>query len=102
MKFPVDQKRCRLLYARIAAAVAAAGAWRYWPEQGVVNPCRAALPPHLPDHELVQTAWAGVDPAKVWDCHAHLVGTGDSGSGIWINPKMQSLLHPLQYAQRLF
>jgi len=38
----------------------------------------------------------------VWDCHAHLVGSGDSGSGIWVNPEMESLLHPLQYAQRLF
>ncbi len=38
----------------------------------------------------------------MWDSHAHLAGTGDAGSGIWINPDAQSLLHPLQYAQRLF
>ncbi|MDS4015732.1 MAG: amidohydrolase family protein, partial [Candidatus Accumulibacter sp.] len=36
------------------------------------------------------------------DCHVHLVGTGDSGSGIEVNPQMESLFHPLQYAQRLF
>ena len=29
------------------------------------------------------------------------VGTGDAGSGIWINPEMQSLLHPFQYARRV-
>jgi len=50
----------------------------------------------------VRSAWQGIDPAKVWDSHAHLVGTGDSGSGIVVNPRMQSLLHPGQYARRLF
>jgi len=52
------------------------------------------LPPALANHELVTAAWDGLDPAKVWDSHAHLVGTGDSGSGIVVNPKMQSLLNP--------
>ena len=95
-------KRRRLLYAGLAAGLGAAGAWRYWPEQGLANPCLAALPPRLANHELVQAAWAGIDPAQMWDCHAHLVGTGDAGSGIWINPHMESLLHPMEYAQRLF
>jgi uncharacterized protein len=94
--------RRRLLYAALAAGLGAAGAWRMWPEQGMANPCLAALPPRLANHALVQAAWAGIDPAQVWDCHAHLVGTGDSGSGIWVNPQMDSLLHPVQYAQRLF
>jgi predicted TIM-barrel fold metal-dependent hydrolase len=101
----IDKIRRRLLFAAGAAGVAGLGgaaAWRYWPEQGMVNPCLAALPPHLATHELVRAAWEGVEPANVWDCHTHLVGTGDSGSGMWVNPQMQSLLHPLQYAQRLF
>ena len=38
----------------------------------------------------------------MWDAHAHLVGTGDSGSGIVVNPAMESLLSPGQYARRLF
>jgi mannonate dehydratase len=50
----------------------------------------------------VRSAWDGLDPAQVWDCHAHLVGTGDSGSGIVVNPQMESLLNPGQYARRLF
>ena len=33
---------------------------------------------------------------------AHLVGTGDSASGIFVNPRMESLLSPAQYARRLF
>jgi mannonate dehydratase len=77
-------------------------AYGAWPEQGIVNPCRGALPPRLADHEIVQAAWSGIDAGNVWDCHAHLAGTGDSGSGIWVNPETQSVLHPLQYAQRLF
>ncbi len=39
---------------------------------------------------------------QIWDVHAHLVGTGDSGSGIYVNPAMESLLSPAQYARRLF
>lgn len=66
------------------------------------NPCRAALPPHLAEHELVREAWLGIEPARVWDCHVHIAGTGDGGSGITTAPEMQSLLSPVQFAQRLF
>jgi mannonate dehydratase len=38
----------------------------------------------------------------MWDSHSHLIGTGDSGSGIVVNPEMDSLLNPAQYARRLF
>lgn len=93
-------RRGFLALAGVGAATLAA--WRLWPEQGFTNPCLAALPPHLAQHEIVSTAWSGLDPTKVWDCHAHLVGTGDGGSGIWTNPDMESLRAPLQYAQRLF
>jgi mannonate dehydratase len=68
----------------------------------VWNPCLARLPRHLAEHDLVRGAWQGIDPTLVWDSHAHLVGTGDSGSGIVINPRMESLMHPGQYARRLF
>ncbi|MEX2240296.1 MAG: amidohydrolase family protein [Burkholderiales bacterium] len=50
----------------------------------------------------MRSAWQGLDPAQVWDAHAHLVGTGDSGSGVVVNPRMQSLLNPAAYARRLF
>ena len=99
----MHKRRRTLLLAPIAAAGAAAlTACRLSLEQGLTNPCRAALPPRLAEHEIVRAAWAGIDAAKVWDCHAHLVGSGDSGSGIWINPRMHSLLRPLQFTQRLF
>jgi len=50
----------------------------------------------------VRAAWDGIDATQVWDAHAHLVGTGDAGSGVVVNPRMQSLLHPGEYARRLF
>ena len=50
----------------------------------------------------MRAAWDGLDPAKVWDSHAHLIGTGDGGSGIYVNPQTESLLSPGQYARRLF
>jgi predicted TIM-barrel fold metal-dependent hydrolase len=80
----------------------AAAAWRHWPEQGLANPCRAALPPELARHEVVRAAWEGLDPERVWDCHAHLVGVGDSGGGAMVNESMWSPLSPLVFAQLLF
>jgi mannonate dehydratase len=68
----------------------------------VWNPCLVRLPRRLAEHELVRAAWRGLDPAQVWDSHAHLVGTGDAGSGVVVNPRMDSLLHPGEYARRLF
>ena len=50
----------------------------------------------------MRQAWEGIDPARVWDSHSHLIGTGDSGSGIYVNPRTESLLDPGQYARRLF
>ncbi len=70
--------------------------------EGIGNPCRASLPPALAQHPLVQAAWQGLNADEVWDCHAHLFGSGDSGEGLWVNPQMESLLSPLQLVQRLF
>jgi mannonate dehydratase len=84
------------------AGAGALAAWRFWPEQGLWNPCLARLPRRLADHDLVRSAWEGIDPSRVWDSHAHLMGTGDSGSGIVVNPATDSLLNPGQYARRLF
>ena len=78
-------------------------AYRYWPEDGFSNPCpHELLPASILEHDLVQTAWEGIDPNGFWDCHVHLIGTGDSGSGLWVNPDMQSLMHPVQWLQRAF
>jgi len=60
------------------------------------------LPPRLANHPLVNAAWDGIDASQVWDSHAHLVGNGDASSGIYINPRMESMLNPTLYARRLF
>ncbi len=77
--------------------------WRFWPEQGIWNPCLPEVTPaELLNHDLVESAWQGIDPDLMWDCHVHLVGTGDSNSGIHVNPEMQSLMHPIQFTQFRF
>ena len=75
---------------------------RYWPSEGLYNPCLSGLPAELKDHDLVRSARQGIDVNQFWDCHAHLIGVGDSDSGIWVNPNMQSLLHPIQFTQFKF
>jgi mannonate dehydratase len=66
----------------------------------VINPCRGGLLLSYQRTELVRSAFAGLDLRQVWDAHAHLVGVGDSPSGIYINPRMTSKWHPMQYARR--
>lgn len=88
----------------LGAGALAAGitAWRYWPDQGIVNPCASAtLPTELATHPLVTSAWRGIASENVWDCHTHLIGVGDT-DGTWITPAMDRLTHPLQYAQKRF
>jgi mannonate dehydratase len=98
-------RRQFLKRAGIVGGLGLAG-WSLWPQAGVLNPCRAGLPPELANHALMQRVWSGIDPTKVWDVHAHLVGvgdqSGDSNSGAWANPKMDSLWNPLQYIQKIF
>lgn len=85
------------------AAGVAVPATRYWPEDGWSNPCAPASPPaELLAHPRIQAALQGVRFADAWDMHAHLTGLGDSHSGIWVNPRMHSLYHPVEYAQKAF
>lgn len=83
-----------------AGALALAGGSLAKP--ALVNPCRAAIPLPLLDSPWLRAAWAGLNPADVWDAHVHLAGLGDDGSGIELGPQLSSWLHPLHYAQRLF
>ena len=93
----------RTLLATLALAGAGTGLWRYWPEDGLLNSCtEQPLPGSLSDHPLVHAAWQGIQPDQLWDCHVHLIGLGDSDSGLWINPELLSLAHPVQWIQRYF
>jgi mannonate dehydratase len=70
------------------------------PVESIINPCLGpSLPDWLAKHNVILSALDGLDPDLLWDGHVHLIGTGDSKSGIWINPDMLSFLHPVQYAQ---
>ena len=92
----------RKFLALAAGAGVLGGAWALWPRRAWLNPCLTKLPRAIAEGALVQAAWAGVDAQQVWDCHVHLIGIGDSPSGVWINPKLDSGWHPIQYAQKLF
>lgn len=95
-------KRRTFLSLAGLSLVAAAG-YRYWPDEGWVNPCDSEpTPDALLNHDLVQAAWDGIDPADVWDCHTHLIGTGDTGSGIRLHPHFQNPLHPAYYLRYRF
>jgi uncharacterized protein len=48
---------------------------------------------------LLAEVWVGLDPARVIDCHVHVVGLGTGGSGCWVNPRLRSLSHPKSYAR---
>lgn len=97
----VDRHRRRLLGALVGGAALSAAGWSL-ARPAVVNPCRVAIPAALIDSPWLARAWAGIDPAQVWDCHVHVAGLGDGGSGIEVGPQLSSMLHPLHYAQRLF
>ncbi len=74
----------------------------YWPESGLSNPCLVGLPAELKNHPLMQQVWQGLDPSQIWDCHAHVIGAGNSGGGAWFNPDMDSWLHPILKVQKHF
>jgi mannonate dehydratase len=67
---------------------------------GVLNKCIAELPPELRGDPRVLDVWQGLDAAKVWDTHVHVFGDGDSGSGLWFNPRMSNLWNPQEYLRR--
>ena len=74
-------KRRTLLGLLGFGALGAAG-WRYWPDQGFINPCLGEpLPDALFSHDVVQSALEGLEPEKLWDCHVHLLGVGDGNDG---------------------
>lgn len=68
--------------------------------QGFAHPCLGPTPQALAEHPLVRAAFEGIDAGALWDVHAHLLGTGDSGSGCRIDPRMLSPRHPVEWLRR--
>jgi mannonate dehydratase len=78
------------------------GGVRFWPEDGLKNPCFTGLPVALQQHPLMKKIWADIEADQVWDCHTHVIGAGDDNSGAWFTPKMDSLQHPILKTQKHF
>ncbi len=68
--------------------------------QSVRNPCLGPLPADLARHDLVLQALEGLDAARLLDTHAHLLGTGDSGSGCSVHPSLHQWWQPLEVVRR--
>jgi len=94
-------KRRYFIGAGCAASLLATGC-DFSLRDGVFNACRTDLPADLREHPLVLSAWRGLDPAKVWDTHCHVFGDGDSGSGLWYNPRLDQFWRPMGYVQKGF
>jgi mannonate dehydratase len=62
--------------------------------------CLRPLAPELAGHDLVLSAFSGLNPADLWDAHAHLIGTGAGGSGAYVHPSTQSWLAPIERLRR--
>lgn len=101
----MSRRRFLKFFAGSGALITAASisGCRIWPDEGFKNPClTGGLPDSLAKHELLEQAWEGINPKLYRDIHTHLIGTGDSDSGIWINPELRSIWHPIQNIQFSF
>lgn len=58
------------------------------------------VPRALPAAALVHTTFDGIDARRLWDVHTHLLGSGDSGSGCWVHPHLDSWWHPLEAVRK--
>jgi len=75
----------------------------YWPDEGILNPCYSgSTPEKLLKHDLLAECWDGVNPSLYWDVHTHLIGAGDSDSGIYLHTSMQDIFSPAQYVRFKF
>lgn len=83
------------------AAIGNTHALRLDEGSSLFNPC-GTLDATLREHDLTQAGFAGLNAENVWDCHAHLLGLGESGGGAWVTPKMQSFWRVRLYAQYRF
>jgi uncharacterized protein len=98
----MNRRQFLLSTAALGLSTSAVAGIRLWPESGFTNPCLSGLPDELKNHPLMAKVWAGIDASQVWDCHAHIIGAGDSGSGAWFNPNMESWMHPILKVQKNF
>jgi uncharacterized protein len=86
----------------LGASSLAVSGLRYWPTLDISNPCLSQMPDELKQHPLMQQIWQGINTSLVWDSHAHIIGAGNNGGGVWYNADMDSWLHPVLKIQKKF
>ena len=57
-------------------------------------------PPDAAEQALLARCFDGLDPAALWDAHAHLLGVGDGGTGCRIHPHLLQWWHPVEFMRR--
>ena len=93
-------RRAFLRAALALPLLAAAGCNRVSLEQGLFNECRLSLDPAVAP--LVEAAWTGLRPDRVWDVHTHVYGNGRGGLGIWVGSALDKPKMPGAKVRRAF
>ena len=66
----------------------------------LARPARAEKPLSPEARAMWRHAWRGLDAREVLDTHVHVVGTGEGGTGCWLNPAaLATLSHPIAAAR---
>ncbi len=79
---------------------AALGGWLAGQAEAAEPPVVPAAPLPAEAAALLAATWQGLEPAALWDAHAHLLGTGDAGSGCRVHPHLQQWWHPIESLRR--
>jgi mannonate dehydratase len=94
-------KRRDFLRAAMVASAVPLGGCPVSFEQGLFNECRDPRPRGAAAL-LVANAWNRLHADQVWDVHAHLLGNGRGGSGIFIDPAFDQPRWPAAFVRRRF
>jgi uncharacterized protein len=87
-----------LLFAGLLGVPGTASALNF--KDGFNNPCDGDRAWTSAERELIDAAFAGIDATNYIDIHAHLLGTGDSGSGGHVHESLHSIWQPIEFLRR--
>jgi uncharacterized protein len=87
-----------LLFAGLLGAPRSASALNF--SDGLNNPCEGERAWTSAERDLIDAAFVGVDASQIVDVHAHLLGTGDSGSGCHVHDSLYSIWQPIEFLRR--
>jgi uncharacterized protein len=87
-----------LLFAGLLGAPGTASALNF--KDGLDNPCEGERAWSNEERDLIDAAFVGINANNIVDIHAHLLGTGDSGSGCHVHSSLYSIWQPIEYLRR--